>query len=487
MDSRLIKQVRQYKLRKILGQGSFATVFLGENPKKEIFAIKEIKLEEDDGSEEVQKLHQYFEQEIEIYLKTKHANLVSMIEEFTEKQFRYCVFEYCANGDLNNFWKNNLLTEQEAKTIFTQILAGMKYLAEQSIVHRDLKLDNILIDEKNTIKIADFGFAKYYNSEDIFVSYCGTPATMAPEILNKQSYDFKCDIWSLGVILYQLIFKKYHWKGNVRSILDLQKQLQQYKVEFDNQVKLSDEGKDLISKMLVSDKEKRINYQQLFAHPWLEGKLDESQNLLESQWLIQSKLTTKQPGQIIGNIIKQQRRVKADFCQILDHCIKDSRKEEVKEKFKNFRKQVNQEKFNITINSNNLIDKPEFELFDYTCELYEFLSNLYDQYEMNYRETAKKELELIQFLKENPLSNSITFNFDGLNTLEQIKVVRNSIVEEDINDFEDPQNWQIDTIEIDEFKRDVVDLVIHDRFKLNKLDQMYSYHVSQSNNILNKN
>ncbi|CAD8203142.1 unnamed protein product [Paramecium octaurelia] len=487
MDSQFLKQVRQYKLRKMLGQGSFATVFLGENPKNEFYAIKEIKLEVDDGSEDVQKLHQYFEQEIEIYLKTKHANLVSMIEEFTLGQFRYCVFEYCAKGDLNNFWRKNILNEQEAKTIFTQILAGMKYLAEQSIVHRDLKLDNILIDEKNTIKIADFGFAKYYNQDDVFVSYCGTPATMAPEILNKQNYDFKCDIWSLGVILYQLIFKKYHWKGNVRGIADLQKQLQQFKVEFDNSVKLSDEGKDIISRMLVSDKEKRINYQELFAHPWLEGKLDESQNLLESQCLIKQKLTSRQPGQIIGHIIKQQRKVKANFFQILDQCIKDCKKEEVKEKFKSLRKQLNEERFHITIISNDLIDRPEFKVFDYTNELYEFLSNLYCQYEFNYRETAQKEFELVQFLKENPLSNSITFEIDGLNTLEQINMVRNSIVEEDINDFEDPQNWQVDTLEIDVCKREVIDLVICDRFELSKLDQLYSNNVSKFNNILNKN
>ncbi|CAD8091098.1 unnamed protein product [Paramecium primaurelia] len=486
MDLQVLKQVRQYKFRKILGTGSFATVYLGENLKKEIFAIKEIKLDIAEGSDEIQKLHTYFQQEIDIYLKNKHDNLVCLIEEFTEKQFRYCVFEYCANGDLNNFIKKNILNEQEVKTIFTQILEGMKYLHEKGIVHRDLKLDNILIDKDNIIKIADFGFAKYYQQNDIFVSYCGTPATMAPEILNQEPYDFKCDIWSLGVILYFMIFKKYHWKGNVRSIVDLQRQYKNFTVQFDNQVQLSNDGKDIISSMLVPDKEKRINYAELFSHPWLEGKLNQSQNLLESQCIIKQKLTIKSPGQIIGNIIKQQRRIKGEFCSILDQCIKDCKNGELKENFIIFRKQINQEKFQITIQSGDLVDKPEFKVFDYKYELFEFLSKLYNQYGIDYRETAQKEYELINFLRQNPLSNSITFTFDGLKTQDEIKIVRESIIEEEINNFE-YEDWKMDTLEINNIKEGLVECMSNDRFRFYKLDQLYQSNQSKLNNILNKN
>ncbi|CAD8119407.1 unnamed protein product [Paramecium sonneborni] len=487
MNNLILKQVRQYQLKSIIGQGSFATVYLGFNEENQKFAIKEIKLDFIDASEESQKLLRYFDQEIEIYQKTKHNNLVCLKEEFTKGDYRYCIFEYCSKGDLNNFTKRNMLNEEEVKIIFTQILAGMKYLYENGIVHRDLKLDNILIDDENIIKIADFGFAKYYQQNDVFNSYCGTPATMAPEILNQQQYDFKCDIWSLGVILYYMIFKKYHWRGNIKSIIDLQRQYQNFTVKFDSSIKFSKQGEDIISRMLTSDRNKRITYEELFSHPWLEGKLDQKQNLLESQYIIQKKLTTITPGQRIGNIIKQQRKVKGEFCNILDQCIKDSKSENIKQKFVNFKKLINQQKFHIKIISNVLSDQQDFKLFDYRYELYDFLFDLYNQCEQENRETAFKEQELINFIERNPLSNGITFTFENLSSIEQIENIKSSIIEEDLNNLEDDTIWKFDRKETNEAKVDLVQWGCEDRVTLSQVEQMYNFHVNKFNNILIKN
>lgn len=108
------------------------------------------------------------------------------------------------------------ISEAQAKNIFVQIVAALMELKRLNIVHRDLKLANILITDASTIKLADFGFAKLMPKDNLLESYCGTPLTMAPEIFkyrtfymvsrNQEKYTDKCDMWSLGVILYQMVY-----------------------------------------------------------------------------------------------------------------------------------------------------------------------------------------------------------------------------------------------------------------------------------------
>jgi len=102
-----------------------------------------------------------------------------------------------------------LLTLENVRKIISCIAQAIQHLHNKGIAHRDIKLANILLKKDCTIKLADFGFAKESNSEEVMMrTYCGTPITMAPEILKGKPYDKKCDIWSLGVILFQLTFGK---------------------------------------------------------------------------------------------------------------------------------------------------------------------------------------------------------------------------------------------------------------------------------------
>lgn len=103
----------------------------------------------------------------------------------------------------------NLLSLNKIKTILGCIAQAIQHLHQKGIAHRDIKLANILVKKDYTIKLADFGFAKEEKGEEMLMkTYCGTPITMAPEILRGKPYDKKCDIWSLGVILFQLTFGK---------------------------------------------------------------------------------------------------------------------------------------------------------------------------------------------------------------------------------------------------------------------------------------
>ena len=124
--------------------------------------------------------------------------------------------ELCAGGDLLNYVrKRKKLDEEEAKVLFKQIIQGLGYIHKKRILHRDIKLDNILLDGKGKVKIADFGVSKYVKPHDIMHEQSGTPAYIAPEILREKGYaGFQADIWSAGVVLYAMLFGTVPFKAS---------------------------------------------------------------------------------------------------------------------------------------------------------------------------------------------------------------------------------------------------------------------------------
>lgn len=108
------------------------------------------------------------------------------------------------------------LSENEARHIFRQLVEGTKYLHEKHIVHRDLKLENALIDGEKNIKIIDFGFSVSTKKEEILKNFCGTPSYMAPEIVTRKEYNgMYADVWALGVMLYIMLSGKLPFSGNI--------------------------------------------------------------------------------------------------------------------------------------------------------------------------------------------------------------------------------------------------------------------------------
>lgn len=170
-------------------------------------------------------------------------------------------------GDLYNFIrKRGKLNENYGKIIFKQIIEGLKYLHSRNIVHRDIKLDNILFDLSNTVKICDFGVSRKIKQGQILHERCGTPAYIAPEIFNDEGYEgFPVDIWSAGVTLYYLISGTQPFKAD--SIKVLKKEITSGK--YDKLEKISGELSDLIDKLLQVDPKKRITISQILNHPWL--------------------------------------------------------------------------------------------------------------------------------------------------------------------------------------------------------------------------
>jgi serine/threonine protein kinase len=255
-----------YKIIKIIGSGSFSNVYKAMNKKTgEFVAIKRIKKLENQNKEKIIG-------EINIVKKLDNNNILKFIDVYESDRHMYLITELC-DYSLSKII-NNFLTEKEIHDVFCQIINGIKYLYDNNIIHRDIKPDNILIKD-NVVRIADFGFAKEINESQIILNtICGSPLYMAPEILCTSQYDLKSDIWSLGVILYQMLYS-VHPLGIVNNIIEMiTKYKQETKIKFP-QNKYSNDVIDLVKSMVCYDINKRIDWDSLFNNRWINSKMED--------------------------------------------------------------------------------------------------------------------------------------------------------------------------------------------------------------------
>ena len=195
----------RYTLKQLLGTGSYGRVFYSAP-----YAIKEISMTLQPY------MRKALDHEIKILMSLNHPNIVQTHEVIYEKDFVYIVMEYCEE-DLSKLIGQFVGKEDKARDALKQIVMGFKELTKLGIVHRDLKPANVLFS-KGQMKLADFGLAKFVeNSENVLLRSCvGTPLYMAPQILRNESYTPKCDVWSVGVVFYELLFGCQPWRGSTR-------------------------------------------------------------------------------------------------------------------------------------------------------------------------------------------------------------------------------------------------------------------------------
>ena len=305
-------------LLKCLGKGAFGEVYLtSKQGSKQKFATKKI----DKKFTANPRAKKYLDNEIAILKEINHPNIIKLYEVQETTQFYYLVTELCNGGGLStcleNYQKKNKkpFPEETVQYLMRQIVDAINYLHKKNILHRDIKLDNILLnfeneeDRKNEnlmkaqIKIIDFGFARHLSPSDLAYSTLGSPINMEPGILRKLNkmqhskeygYDQKADIWSLGTVCYEMLIGKCTFDAqSMRELLN--------KVEKGNYflpTYLSKEAVSFLNGMLQYDSKKRLSADQLFHHKFLTKPYSElnkidlskaSKNIVGSQIKINSK------------------------------------------------------------------------------------------------------------------------------------------------------------------------------------------------------
>ncbi|OWF35294.1 NUAK family SNF1-like kinase 1 [Mizuhopecten yessoensis] len=195
----------RFELIKTLGEGSYGKVKLAiEKSTKEQVAIKYIKKGKINDDTDLTRLRR----EIRILSSLNHPNIVNVREVFENKDRIILVMDCATSGELYDYINNrSQLAEADARRIFRQIVSAVHCCHQNGIVHRDLKLENIVLDHDGNVKIADFGLSNYFSQNKLLSTYCGSPLYASPEIVNGNPYHGpEVDCWSLGVVLYTLVY-----------------------------------------------------------------------------------------------------------------------------------------------------------------------------------------------------------------------------------------------------------------------------------------
>lgn len=257
----------KYEIGKILGQGNFAKVYHGRNMEtNESVAIKVIKKER----LKKERLVKQIKREVSVMRLVRHPHIVELKEVMATKTKIFMVVEYVKGGELFAKLTKGKMTEVAARKYFQQLISAVDFCHSRGVTHRDLKPENLLLDDNEDLKVSDFGLSslpEQRRSDGMLLTPCGTPAYVAPEVLKKKGYDgSKADIWSCGVILYALLCGYLPFQGeNVMRIYS-----KSFKADYAIPDWISPEAKNLISKLLVVDPEKRYSIDEIMRDPWFE-------------------------------------------------------------------------------------------------------------------------------------------------------------------------------------------------------------------------
>ena len=263
-----IKQIGNYKIGAELGSGAFGKVVIGKSIlTNQTVAIKILdKFILSQTPEDYELVHQ----ELSILKIVKHKYIAQLYEILETSQFIFIVIEYCEGKDLMDYiLTKSKLSEKESLKFFQQLINTLLYLHSQNIAHRDIKIDNMLLDKEKNLKLVDFGLSTKYSDDELLNQPCGTVVYAAPEVLDgKEYHGMLADVWSSGIVLFGMIsgflpFCDNDDEINKKNVL---------KGKIDIPEFFPPLVKDLLKHMLDINPITRYTLQEIREHPWFNNK-----------------------------------------------------------------------------------------------------------------------------------------------------------------------------------------------------------------------
>ena len=264
-----IERVGKYILERTLGSGATGKVKLARNSKTgEKVGIKIIKKElfYDKPSLKV-----IIQREISVMKLMFHPHVIKIYDVLEDPGFLFLIIEYASNGELFSFLvQRKKINNREALCFFQQIISGLEYCHTHKICHRDLKLENILLDSNYNIKIADFGMASLSFPNKMLKTFCGSPHYASPEIIANEPYNGALsDIWSCGIILYAIVIGKLPFDEESDNLKNLFNKIRFEPVKIPKTIPV--DCRDLIRSLLTINPEKRITIEKIKQHKWFRS------------------------------------------------------------------------------------------------------------------------------------------------------------------------------------------------------------------------